>query len=197
MTPTRTEPAPRHRVRGLVRPGVEDGERHTLHAGQRARALEALSGSSDTPAAVLVASAAQMRLFADSLIAQAVERRDWWRRFQSKGGDTSGAMLDAAVAARLVASSLDGTAHTPVVHAAGECRSDPSCMFCDGGLFACSVCDALEGKRTTDCPGAPYGDRDADVYAGKVDYLDGRWIDAPSPFAPGPWSVDDAVRSTL
>jgi hypothetical protein len=30
-----------------------------------------------------------------------------------------------------------------------------SCQFCDGGLFACTVCDGAEGSLPTDCPGTP------------------------------------------
>jgi hypothetical protein len=39
-------------------------------------------------------------------------------------------------------------------HTAVECNCDePYCQFCQGGLFACSVCGGLEGSVPTHCPG--------------------------------------------
>ena len=56
-------------------------------------------------------------------------------------------------------------------------RHDRPCMFCDGGLFNCQVCDSFEGATTTHCPGKrmTIHQRDA-VYAGGLDYQDGCWI---------------------
>jgi hypothetical protein len=63
--------------------------------------------------------------------------------------------------------------HTPIKH---ESCEQTHCMFCDDGLFGCSVCGSFEGATTTHCPGrqmyAEYGDR---VYRGEVDFRDGEW----------------------
>lgn len=61
------------------------------------------------------------------------------------------------------------------------CKSNheyPGCMFCDGGLFACTVCGGIEGSLTTDCPGKRMTEAEQDeVYAGRKDYREGRgWI---------------------
>lgn len=52
-----------------------------------------------------------------------------------------------------------------------------TCQFCEGGLFACSVCGAFEGATPTECPGwqMPYDLSDA-VYEGLADYRGGRWL---------------------
>lgn len=59
------------------------------------------------------------------------------------------------------------------------------CQFCDGGLFACSVCGCLEGSLPTDCPGIEcykeYGEK---IYAGLIDYRNGSWINEPSVNSP-------------
>lgn len=69
---------------------------------------------------------------------------------------------------------------TPHVRFSCECDS-PACMFCEGGLFACEVCDSFEGATTTDCPGAKMTQAQRDlVYIGKLDFRDGEWIEAPS-----------------
>ena len=54
-----------------------------------------------------------------------------------------------------------------------------SCMFCDGGLFACTVCNGAEGSLPTDCPGARMTEERADaIYAGNLDYREGRgWVE--------------------
>ena len=60
------------------------------------------------------------------------------------------------------------------------------CMFCDGGLFACSVCDSFEGATTTQCPGVKMTGEQADmVYNGELDYRHGQWIEAESFYCPG------------
>jgi hypothetical protein len=62
------------------------------------------------------------------------------------------------------------------------------CMFCDGGLWACSVCGAFEGATTTDCPGTAVDhDTWTLVYEGQRDFRDGRWLDEPSPHTPNGW----------
>jgi hypothetical protein len=56
-----------------------------------------------------------------------------------------------------------------------KCTDNPYCMFCEGGLYACTVCGGFEGSLPTDCPGYWMGEDLADaVYAGVVDYRAGR-----------------------
>ncbi|QDF18743.1 hypothetical protein SEA_SCENTAE_23 [Gordonia phage SCentae] len=61
------------------------------------------------------------------------------------------------------------------------------CMFCDGGLFACSVCGSFEGATTTQCPKRRLtGDESDKVYAGALDYRNGQWLDGVESFySPG------------
>lgn len=83
-------------------------------------------------------------------------------------------------------------------HTEYVCTKDhdrPGCMFCDGGLFSCSVCGSFEGATTTHCPGQEmyreYGDR---VYAGQIDYRDGAWVEgACSPYTPAYWSTPEGL----
>jgi hypothetical protein len=51
-------------------------------------------------------------------------------------------------------------------------------MFCDGGLFACTVCGGTEGSLPTDCPLVHMTQQQQDdVYKGTTDYRDGRgWV---------------------
>ncbi len=59
------------------------------------------------------------------------------------------------------------------------------CMFCDGGLTACTVCNGFEGAMTTQCPGRRMTTTENDeVYAGKLDFRGGRWAAATSFYAP-------------
>ncbi|KVV40825.1 hypothetical protein WT27_12910 [Burkholderia territorii] len=48
-------------------------------------------------------------------------------------------------------------------------------LVCEGGLGICKVCGLGEGSLTTECPGERSGAKADDVYAGKIDYVDGRW----------------------
>jgi len=51
-----------------------------------------------------------------------------------------------------------------------------NCMFCAGGLFACTVCDAFEGATPDHCPGERMTPEQSEaVYAGKLNFRDGRW----------------------
>ena len=54
----------------------------------------------------------------------------------------------------------------------------PGCQFCDGGLFACTICGGFEGTLTTDCFNEKVDDEKLEeVYAGKLDYRENRgWI---------------------
>lgn len=50
-------------------------------------------------------------------------------------------------------------------------------MFCDGGLFSCTVCNGFEGTLTTECCGHKLHQAVLDaIYAGKIDYKNGKWI---------------------
>lgn len=50
------------------------------------------------------------------------------------------------------------------------------CMFCDGGLSACTVCGGLEGALTTQCPGRKLSEEEIDlVYGLRLDFLHNRW----------------------
>jgi len=51
------------------------------------------------------------------------------------------------------------------------------CMFCDGGLFSCTVCNGFEGTLTTECCGHKLHPTVLHaVYTGKIDYVNGKWI---------------------
>gem|GEM_PF-6686452 len=57
-----------------------------------------------------------------------------------------------------------------------EVGCDRPCMFCDGGLSACTVCGAFEGAWPDDCPIALMTPEQSDeVYAGRLNYRDGAW----------------------
>ena len=67
-------------------------------------------------------------------------------------------------------------------HIWDECKSECDnefCNICCGGLALCKVCGLYEGSLTTDCAGyrvkSDIGDQ---VYAGKLDFKDGKWIHA-------------------
>ncbi len=62
-------------------------------------------------------------------------------------------------------------------HIKAECDcGEAGCCFCDGGLFACSICNGLEGSLTRDCSAFPISADQADaIYTGKLDFFDGKW----------------------
>lgn len=50
------------------------------------------------------------------------------------------------------------------------------CMFCDGGLASCTICNGAEASLPTDCPGEPISDADQrDIMTGELDYRAGEW----------------------
>lgn len=52
---------------------------------------------------------------------------------------------------------------------------ETGCMFCDGGLGHCTVCDGFEGTLPTDCPGEKMdGALQGCIYNGETDYREGR-----------------------
>lgn len=61
-------------------------------------------------------------------------------------------------------------------------RSDapPGCMFCEGGLGACTVCGGMEGSLPTHCPGAEMGRfTEQKVYTTDLDFVNGAWVRNP------------------
>lgn len=63
-----------------------------------------------------------------------------------------------------------------------ECHGkheSPGCMFCDGGLGACTVCNGFEGTLTTDCCGRKMTeDEERRVYKeGTLDFQNGAWLE--------------------
>mgnify|MGYP001600111244 CR=1 FL=1 len=68
--------------------------------------------------------------------------------------------------------------HVYETHADHEPDSQECRQICDGGLGVCKVCNCWEGSLTTECSGAPVdGERQDDVYAGRIDFFGGRWVD--------------------
>lgn len=72
-----------------------------------------------------------------------------------------------------------------------HCSGERPCQFCDGGLFACTVCGGFEGTLTTDCCGRKLTeDEERRIYhSGTLDFRAGRWVKKPnfprtSPAAP-------------
>lgn len=83
---------------------------------------------------------------------------------------------------------VDDTGHIDVTC---EC-SRTGCMFCDGGLWACTVCGGLEGGMPSTCPGEHMTpEQSKAVYAGLLDFRDGRWFEGmASRFSPtGLWGA--------
>ena len=72
-------------------------------------------------------------------------------------------------------------------HQQFECNKtcEYGCQWCDGGLFACKVCNLMEGSLTSDCPGYAVSAevRDA-VYEGRIDFRNTRWETFPSKYSP-------------
>lgn len=61
------------------------------------------------------------------------------------------------------------------------CNEYGTCPICNGGISHCKVCDLAEGSLTTECPGEPCSAEKGDrVYAGEIDFKDGRWINGTS-----------------
>lgn len=66
--------------------------------------------------------------------------------------------------------------HGPWYECSGHEDDYNSCMFCDGGLSYCESCGAFEGATPDECPDKRMTGRESDdVYAGKLNYRDGRW----------------------
>lgn len=59
-----------------------------------------------------------------------------------------------------------------------ECHcNQPGCMFCDGGLGACKVCNGMEGDLTAECCGRPITKLESHfIYnEGTLDFANGKW----------------------
>lgn len=51
----------------------------------------------------------------------------------------------------------------------------------EDGLSHCKVCNGAEGSLPTHCPGTRMSaDTDDQVYAGVLDFRDGRWVPLPT-----------------
>ena len=50
------------------------------------------------------------------------------------------------------------------------------CLFCDGGLCHCTICNGFEGTLTTDCCGHHLNEhiREA-IYSGGLDFKNNEW----------------------
>jgi hypothetical protein len=69
------------------------------------------------------------------------------------------------------------------------------CQFCDGGLFACTVCGGFEGSLPTDCPGFKMTEeQEHRVYRGLLDYRDGREWGCPDGTGKSMGDVDVQVK---
>lgn len=81
-------------------------------------------------------------------------------------------------------------------HRAEECNCGrPGCMFCDGGLFVCTVCLGMEGSLPTFCPGTKMTlEQRNSVYDGELDFQDGHWVAGVSLWSPALWL---RVRQTI
>lgn len=65
-----------------------------------------------------------------------------------------------------------------------ECHEhhDHHCMFCDGGLGLCTVCNGFEGTLTTDCCGRRLteDERHRIYELGTLDFRNGQWVELPA-----------------
>lgn len=68
-------------------------------------------------------------------------------------------------------------AHVLATHATacGGADHPARCPWDDGGLASCMVCGLAEGSLTTDCPETRATIID-EVYAGRLDFVGGRWV---------------------
>ncbi|MEU4332356.1 hypothetical protein [Nonomuraea dietziae] len=94
-----------------------------------------------------------------------------------------------------VEAEADATGHVDVKCTNRECNG---CMFCDGGLWGCTICGGLEGSMPSTCPGQRMtADQSDAVYGGRLDFRDGQWVEGvASRFCPKGllWTpIDDAA----
>lgn len=62
-----------------------------------------------------------------------------------------------------------------------KCQRE-ACQFCDGGLFACTVCGGFEGTLTTECCGRKLTEEEEDRIYNKanLDFKNGQWVNEPN-----------------
>lgn len=70
-------------------------------------------------------------------------------------------------------------------HVEYKCGDDcemTACPYCQGGLFYCTVCHALEGALTTECCGRRITlEEEYRIYIeGNLDFKGGKWVDGPN-----------------
>jgi len=71
------------------------------------------------------------------------------------------------------------------------CPSEGHCMVCDGGLGVCTVCKCFEGSLATECPGIKVSaEWQNEIYKGRIDFRNERWVDIPSIHSPASYKVD-------
>lgn len=68
------------------------------------------------------------------------------------------------------------------------------CPICEGGLSVCTVCGLVEGCLTTDCPRIEsYSKYSDDIYTGKIDFIDGEWVESTSPWSPASYDNNHKI----
>jgi len=83
-------------------------------------------------------------------------------------------------------------------HTKYECKCTKEfCQFCDGGLFACTVCGGFEGTLTTECCGRKLTKEEEDRIYNKadLDFKDGKWVNEPN--YPRSWMTDKTHLRTV
>lgn len=81
-------------------------------------------------------------------------------------------------------------------HTFKDCGRDSCGGNCAGCQLAiCSVCGLIDGSLTTDCPGVPsYAEKSDDVYAGRIDFVDGVWVEQCSRQSPRAFDETTVLR---
>ncbi len=73
--------------------------------------------------------------------------------------------------------------HIAFKHQKGKCphQEFDNCPFCNGELFKCTVCNAIEGELTTDCPGRSLTEIESQLIynLGVLDFIGKNWILKP------------------
>lgn len=63
-----------------------------------------------------------------------------------------------------------------IAHTQHSCE-DENCNVCRGGLSLCTICGGAEESMPTECSGRDMtGDEQDEVYAGKLDFINDKWI---------------------
>jgi len=65
-----------------------------------------------------------------------------------------------------------------------ECTcGEDGCIFCDGDLASCTICEGTEGSLTTECCGRKITeDEGYRIYKlGTLDFKGGKWVNTPNP----------------